>query len=71
VKVSYDEIKEKGYSLSAGQYFDIKIDYVDITEEEFNRRMGEYKSNLEEMFAESHRLEAEIMQQLNRLKFNK
>ena len=31
VAVSYDEIKEKGYSLSAGQYFDIKIDYVDIT----------------------------------------
>ncbi len=25
VAVSYDEIKEKGYSLSAGQYFDIKI----------------------------------------------
>ena len=34
VAVTYDEIKEKGYSLSAGQYFDIKIDYVDITEEE-------------------------------------
>ena len=32
------EIKEKGYSLSAGQYFDIKIDYVDITEEEFNAK---------------------------------
>ena len=25
VAVTYDEIKEKGYSLSAGQYFDIKI----------------------------------------------
>ena len=24
VAVSYNEIKEKGYSLSAGQYFDIK-----------------------------------------------
>lgn len=71
VAVTYDEIKEKGYSLSAGQYFDIKIDYVDITEEEFNRRMGDYKSNLAEMFAESHRLEVEIMRQLDSLKFNK
>jgi type I restriction enzyme M protein len=71
VAVTYDEIKEKGYSLSAGQYFDIKIDYVDITEDEFNNRMAEYKSNLSEMFAESHRLEAEIMQQLDSLKFNK
>jgi type I restriction enzyme M protein len=71
VTVSYDEVKEKGYSLSAGQYFDIKIDYVDITEDEFNNRMAEYKNNLTEMFAESHRLEAEIMQQLDSLKFNK
>jgi type I restriction enzyme M protein len=71
VTVSYDEIKEKGYSLSAGQYFDIKIDYVDITEDEFNSRMAEYKSNLSDMFAESHRLEAEIMRQMDNLKFNK
>lgn len=69
VAVTYDEIKEKGYSLSAGQYFDIKIDYVDITEEEFNNRMSSYKQTLSEQFAESHRLEEEIMQQLNLLKF--
>ena len=48
VAVTYDEIKEKGYSLSAGQYFDIKIDYVDITEEEFNQRMANYKQTLSE-----------------------
>jgi len=70
VAVTYDEIREKGYSLSAGQYFDIKIDYVDITEEEFNRRMSEYKSTLTQQFAESHRLEEEIMRQLDSLKFN-
>lgn len=70
VSVSYDEIKEKGYSLSAGQYFDIKIEYVDITEEEFNRRMADYETKLTEMFAESHRLETEILAQLKSLKFN-
>ena len=68
--ITYDEIKEKGYSLSAGQYFDIKIDYVDITEEEFNARMEEYKQTLAEQFAESRRLEAEIMRQLDSLQFN-
>lgn len=68
--VSYDEIKEKGYSLSAGQYFDIKIDYVDITEEEFNNRMANYKAELSRQFAESHRLEEEIMKQLDALHFN-
>lgn len=70
VCVSYDDIKEKGYSLSAGQYFDIKIDYVDITEEEFNARMASFRQTLTEQFAESHRLEEEIMRQLDSLKFN-
>ena len=70
VAVTYDEIKEKRYSLSAGQYFDIKIDYVDITEEEFNQRMTDYKTELTQQFAESHRLEEEIMKQLDALKFN-
>lgn len=70
VAVTYDEIKGKGYSLSAGQYFDIKIDYVDITEEEFNARMANYKQTLAKQFAESHRLEKEIMKQLDALQFN-
>ena len=70
VAVTYDEIKEKNYSLSAGQYFDIKIDYVDITEEEFNSRIAGYKLTLADQFAESHRLEKEIMAQLEMLKFN-
>lgn len=70
VVVSYDEIKEKGYSLSAGQYFDIKIDYIDITADEFNSRMADYKQTLTAQFAESHRLETEIIEQLNKLTFN-
>lgn len=70
VAVTYDQIKEKGYSLSAGQYFDIKIEYEDITEEEFNARINGYKETLKEQFAESHRLEEEIMKQLNNLEFN-
>lgn len=67
--VTFDDIKQKKYSLSAGQYFDIKIEYVDITADEFNARMTEHKRKLNEMFAESHELEQEIMEQLGRLKF--
>ena len=70
VYVSYDEIKEKDNSLSAGQYFDIKIEYVDITEEQFNQRMAAFRQTLSEQFAESRRLEEEIMRQLDSLKFN-
>ena len=69
VAVTYDEIKEKGYVLSAGQYFDIKIEYVDITEEEFKAQMEADTKELAEMFKESHRLEEEIQKQLANLKF--
>lgn len=69
--VTFNDIKQKKYSLSAGQYFDIKIEYVDISEEEFNSRMAEHKQKLNEMFAESHELEKEIMEQLGKLKFEK
>lgn len=70
IAVSFDEIKEKKYSLSAGQYFDIKIDYIDITEDEFNARMANFKSTLSKQFAKSHDLEKEIINQLESLKFN-
>lgn len=70
VLVTHEQIKEKNYSFSAGQYFDIKINYVDITEDEFNQRIADYKSTLAQQFAESHRLEEEIMKQLECLHFN-
>jgi len=68
--VTFEDIKQKKYSLSAGQYFDIKIEYVDITEEEFNSRMQQHQQNLQQMFDESHTLEQDIMEQLKKLKFN-
>ena len=64
VKVSYDDIKNKGYSFSAGQYFEVKIEYVDITAEEFEVKMGEYKCSLSERFKKSHELEEEITKKL-------
>lgn len=70
VTPTFDEIKEKGYSFSAGQYFDIKIDYVDITEDEFNRRMDNFKTTLRQQFSESHCLEEEILKQLDCIGFN-
>ncbi len=69
VAVTYDQIKEKGYVLSAGQYFDIKIEYVDISEEEFNAQMKADTDELNAMFDESHKLEKEIKKQLASLSF--
>lgn len=70
VAVTYDELLEKNCSLSAGQYFDVKIEYDDISAEEFEYRITNYKKTLSEQFAESHKLAEEIMQQLNALKLS-
>ena len=71
VVVSYEQIKEKNYSLSAGQYFDVKIEYVDITPEEFKEKLDGYKNNLNKLFKESKELETEIKKQLKGLKYEK
>jgi type I restriction enzyme M protein len=68
VAVSAEEVVAKNYSFSAGQYFDIKIEYVDITAEEFEARIANYEQTLAEQFAESHQLEQQIMEQLKSLK---
>ena len=70
VTVSYDEIKAKNYSLSAGQYFEVKIEYVDITAEEFASKMSDFESNLETLFAESKSLETEIKENLKSLRYD-
>ncbi len=70
VVVSYDEIKAKNYSLSAGQYFEVKIDYVDISVEEFAQKMARFSSDLDNLFTESAELEKEIKDRLAILKFN-
>ncbi len=69
VVVSYEQIAEKNYSFSAGQYFDVKIEYTDITPEEFAAKMEGFKSNLDALFTESKNLEKEIQKQLNGLKY--
>ncbi|MCZ4241088.1 class I SAM-dependent DNA methyltransferase [Alteromonas macleodii] len=71
VVVSYDDIAAKNYSLSAGQYFEIKIQYADITEQEFYSKVKEFETSLNNMFSESKALETAISQRLGRLKYEK
>ena len=69
VAVTYDEIKEKKYSLAAGQYFDVKIEYVELSQDEFNSRMNAYATKLKEYFDEGNKLQEEIMEQLKKVKY--
>ena len=69
VAVTYEDIEQKKLSFSAGQYFDVKIEYVELTPEEFNQKMNGFAMRLNGMFLESHRLEGEIKVQLERVKY--
>ena len=42
--------QEKNYSLSAGQYFNIKIEYTDISLDEFAQKAENYRKNLSDYF---------------------
>ena len=64
VVVGYEEIAAKNYSLSAGQYFEVKIEYVDLTPRQFTEKMQGFTNNLDKLFKESAGLEKEIRKQL-------
>ncbi|RXM42680.1 class I SAM-dependent DNA methyltransferase [Flavobacterium sp. YO12] len=69
VVVSKEEIVAKNYSFSAGQYFEVKIEYTDITADEFTAKMNSFESNLKVLFAESKILEEEILNNLQSIKY--
>ena len=71
VVVSYKDIQAKNYSLGAGQYFEVKIDYKDITQKEFNKKLEHFSKNLDSLFLESGESEEKIRKQLTKLKYGK
>ena len=62
--VGYDDIAAKNYSLSAGQYFEVKIEYSDLTPAQFARKLQGFTEKLDDLFKESAGLERDIKKQL-------
>ena len=71
VVVSYEDIAAKNYSLSAGQYFDVKIEHVEITENDFNSRIKSYEDGLSKLFAEASPLNEKILEHLKGLNYER
>lgn len=69
VAVTYEEIISKKYALAAGQYFDVKIEYSDMTQEVFNQKMAGYQAELIKLFDEGDKLQKEIIEQLKKVKY--
>ena len=70
VVVDYAAIAAKNYSLSAGQYFEVKIAYDNLTPAEFAKRIAAYQANLAGMFEQSRKLETKIAKGLGSLGLN-
>jgi type I restriction enzyme M protein len=66
--VDYTTIATKNYSLGAGQYFEVKVAYVDITTKQFATRIEAYQSKIAEMFEQSRALEGAIAKSIKGLR---
>lgn len=71
VVIDYSDIEAKKLSFSAGQYFDVKIEYSEMTEAEFAETLKTFKSNIESMFSESRKLEEGIRAALEGLTYER
>lgn len=67
VQASYEDIAAKKFSFSAGQYFEVKIEYVDLTPEEFDAELSERMAKLGDLFTQGARLQGEIEAQLKKV----
>lgn len=69
VAVTYTDIEGKKLSFSAGQYFDVKIEYVELSTTEFAEKMASFTASLQDLFTQSHGLEQKIKDQIGRIKY--
>ena len=70
VLVDNEKLKQKGYSFGAGQYFETKIEYSELSPEEFDEKIEATKSRLEKMFRESKSLENKLFEKLSSLEYD-
>jgi type I restriction enzyme M protein len=70
IGVSYEEIAKKNFSLSAGQYFEVKIEYSEITEEEFEEKVNTFTETLDSLSKTSDLLSKNIATNLKKAYFH-
>lgn len=69
VKVSYEQIRSKNYSFSAGQYFEVKVQYVELTQEEFGHKIDNSRIKLDDLFLKGKLLGDSIINAIEDLKY--
>jgi type I restriction enzyme M protein len=69
ILVDTEIVKSKKYSFGAGQYFETKIEYSELTPDEFDEKMLKHRSNLEKYFANGKQIEKEILRNFTALNY--
>lgn len=70
ILVDIEKICDKNYNFNAGQYFDIKINYLDFDEKEFNEHIEKYKNELNKMLQIDKQLTKDIILGLENIKYD-
>lgn len=70
VTVATKDIQEKNYSFSAGQYFELKIEYIDINEVDFTSKLSVFKSRISDLNSDARDIQEQIDLGLARLKLD-
>lgn len=69
IVVDNKKIIDKKYSFGAGQYFETKIEYCELTPDEFEEKMQLHRNNLEKYFSEGKQVEKEIFKNFTLLTY--
>lgn len=70
VVVSYEDIKGKNYSFSAGQYFDVRLEHVELSPKQFTEKMAIHQARLIDLFGSSTDLESTIKKGLAKVGYH-
>ncbi len=68
VVVSYEDIKAKNYSFSAGQYFEVRIQHSDLSPKAFEAALSSRYETLSSLFSQARELDSKVLSNLSALR---
>lgn len=71
VAVTYEEIAAKNCSLSAGQYFEVKVEYSNLTPTQFKKAFSVHTDRIRELFQASRTVETSVKKAIASLTYEK
>lgn len=70
ILVDINDIKKKKYTFSAGEFFEAKFVYDEMTSEEFNQKIDEYSKTIKELTTNGKEIDIRIMDALRSVHYD-